>query len=51
MHTRYVVEAADGLVLTVVEQNRETSSVDVHRHRGRDVRLAWDPTHNHGLGD
>jgi hypothetical protein len=37
-------------VLTVVEQNRETTSVDVHRHRGRAVRLAWNPAHNHVLG-
>jgi putative spermidine/putrescine transport system ATP-binding protein len=50
MHTRYVVEVAEGALLTVVEQNRETTSVDVHRHRGRSVRLAWDPAHNHVLG-
>jgi ABC-type Fe3+/spermidine/putrescine transport system ATPase subunit len=50
MHTRYVVEVGEGTVLTVVEQNRETTSVDVHGHRGRGVRLAWNPAHNHVLG-
>jgi putative spermidine/putrescine transport system ATP-binding protein len=40
----------DGTVLTVVEQNRETTAADVHRHRGRAVRLAWNPAHNHVLG-
>jgi putative spermidine/putrescine transport system ATP-binding protein len=49
MHTRYVVEVGEGALLTVVEQNRETTSVDVHGHRGRGVRLAWDPAHNHVL--
>ena len=50
MHTRYVIEVGDGTVLTVVEQNRETTAADVHRHRGRAVRLAWNPAHNHVLG-
>ena len=50
MHTRYVIEVGEGTVLTVVEQNRETTAADVHRHRGRAVRLAWNPAHNHVLG-
>ena len=50
MNTRYVVEAAEGLLVTVVEQNRETTSVDAQENRGRRVRLAWDPGHNHVLG-
>jgi len=50
MHTRYVIEVGDGTVLTVVEQNRETTAADVHRHRGRAVRLAWNPANNHVLG-
>jgi putative spermidine/putrescine transport system ATP-binding protein len=49
MNTRYVVEAAEGLRVTVVEQNRETTSVDAQENRGRRVRLAWDPGHNHVL--
>ena len=41
VHTRYLVEAGDGSVVTVVEQNRETTSGDVHAARGRAVRLVW----------
>ena len=49
MHTRYVVEVAGGACLTVVEQNREAGSQDVHASRGRGVRLAWSPAHNQPL--
>jgi putative spermidine/putrescine transport system ATP-binding protein len=46
MHTRYLVELEAGGDLTVVEQNLETSSLDVARSRGRAVRLVWQPEHN-----
>jgi putative spermidine/putrescine transport system ATP-binding protein len=49
MHTRYLVELEVGGDLTVVEQNLETSSLDVARSRGRAVRLVWQPEHNHVL--
>ena len=40
-HTRYLVEVAGGSDLTVMEQNLETSSTDVHTAKGRNVRLVW----------
>jgi putative spermidine/putrescine transport system ATP-binding protein len=40
IHTRYLVETGDALV-TVVEQNRDATSGDVHASRGRAVRLVW----------
>ena len=50
MHTRYVVELDGGGDLTVVEQNREATSMEVLAARGRKVRLVWHPTHNRRLG-
>ena len=44
--TRYLIELDSGEDLTVVEQNRDTTSMDVLSARGRRVRLVWDPTHN-----
>ena len=46
IHTRYLVELDSGEDLTVVEQNRDTTSMDVMSARGRRVRLVWDPAHN-----
>ncbi|OFX12536.1 MAG: polyamine ABC transporter ATP-binding protein [Armatimonadetes bacterium RBG_19FT_COMBO_69_19] len=45
-HTRYRVELAAGGELTVIQQNVETSSVDVQAARGRPVRLVWHRAHN-----
>jgi putative spermidine/putrescine transport system ATP-binding protein len=50
MHTRYLVELEAGGDLTVVEQNLETSSLDVAQSRGRAVRLVWQPEHNQVVG-
>jgi putative spermidine/putrescine transport system ATP-binding protein len=50
VHTRYLVELDSGEDLTVVEQNRETTSMDVLVARGRPVRLEWDPSHNRRVG-
>jgi len=50
VHTRYVVELDGGGDLTVVEQNREATSMEVLAARGRKVRLVWHPTHNRRLG-
>jgi len=46
IHTRYLIELDSGEDLTVVEQNRDTTSMDVMSARGRRVRLVWDPAHN-----
>lgn len=46
MVTRYLVDVEGGLELTVIEQNRDTTSMDVLAARGRKVRLAWDRRHH-----
>ncbi len=46
MHTRYLVELAGGGDLTVVQQNLDTTSMDVHAARGRRVQLVWQREHN-----
>jgi putative spermidine/putrescine transport system ATP-binding protein len=50
VYTRYLVELDSGEDLTVVEQNRETTSMDVLVARGRPVRLEWHPSHNRRVG-
>jgi putative spermidine/putrescine transport system ATP-binding protein len=47
MVTRYVVDLEDGGVLSVVQQNLETTSADVVEARGRPVRLEWRPEHTY----
>jgi len=39
--TRFVVALDDGGELSVLQQNLETSSSDVHQMEGKRVRLAW----------
>jgi putative spermidine/putrescine transport system ATP-binding protein len=46
LFTRYLVEVHDGFDLIVIEQNLETSSVDVVGARGRKVMLIWQKVHN-----
>jgi putative spermidine/putrescine transport system ATP-binding protein len=46
LFTRYLVEVHDGLDLIVIEQNLETTSVDVAGTRGRKVTLIWQKVHN-----
>jgi putative spermidine/putrescine transport system ATP-binding protein len=41
MHTRYLIELATGSDLTVVQQNLETTSMDVLAAKGRQVKLVW----------
>jgi putative spermidine/putrescine transport system ATP-binding protein len=41
--TRFVVALDDGGELSVIQQNLETSSSDVHEMEGKRVRLAWRP--------
>ncbi len=43
--TRYVVDLDAGARLVAVEQNVQTSSMDVLQRRGARVRLHWDPRH------
>jgi putative spermidine/putrescine transport system ATP-binding protein len=51
MYTRYVVELEQGGDLTVVQQNLETTSMDVMAARGQPVRLMWDRAHIRLIGD
>jgi putative spermidine/putrescine transport system ATP-binding protein len=49
MYTRYLVELDERTDLTVVQQNLQTTSMDVRAARGRRVRLVWDRAHNRRL--
>jgi len=51
MHTRYLVELDGGGELTVVQQNLDTTSMDVLAERGRQVRLVWQRSHNRVVAD
>jgi putative spermidine/putrescine transport system ATP-binding protein len=50
INTRYLIELEAGGDLTVVEQNLDTTSLDVARARGRAVRLVWQPEFNQVIG-
>ncbi|TAK10744.1 MAG: ABC transporter ATP-binding protein [Anaerolineae bacterium] len=50
MYTRFEVALEGGGKLTVAQQNLETSSMDVHTARGREVRLVWEKSHSRKLG-
>ena len=45
LYTRYLVELEGGGDLVVVEQNLNTTSMDVMKVRGQPVRLAWKKEH------
>jgi len=49
MNTRYEVALDSGGMLTVIEQNLRTTSMDVLAAKGRRVRLAWERGHIHRL--
>jgi putative spermidine/putrescine transport system ATP-binding protein len=49
MYTRYLVQLDAETDLTVVQQNLQTTSMDVRSARGRQVRLVWDRAHNRTL--
>ncbi|HET7011923.1 MAG TPA: ABC transporter ATP-binding protein [Anaerolineales bacterium] len=49
VHTRYLVELDGGVDLTVVQQNLESTSMDVLAARGQPVRLVWRKAHNQRL--
>jgi putative spermidine/putrescine transport system ATP-binding protein len=49
MITRYLVAIDGGHELTVIEQNRDTTSMEVLAARGQRVLLAWDSQHHRRL--
>jgi putative spermidine/putrescine transport system ATP-binding protein len=51
MYTRYLVSLDLGGELTVVQQNLETTSMDVLAAQGQRVRLVWDRAHVHYVGE
>jgi putative spermidine/putrescine transport system ATP-binding protein len=50
INTRYMVELDGGGELVVVEQNLDTTSMDVVAARGRKVRLMWNKSHIRLIG-
>ena len=51
MYTRYVVALDYGSELTVMQQNLETTSMDVLATRGQRVRLSWEQSYSRVLAD
>jgi hypothetical protein len=49
LYTRYIVELDQGVDLTVVEQNLNTTSMEALSARGRRVRLFWRREHNRAI--
>jgi putative spermidine/putrescine transport system ATP-binding protein len=49
-NTRFLVEIAGGSLLTVIEQNIASTSMEVLAQRGRAVQLVWVRGFNHMLG-
>jgi putative spermidine/putrescine transport system ATP-binding protein len=50
LYTRYLVELGGGGDLVVVQQNLRSTSMDVMRARGQDVRLTWKKEHVRYVG-
>ena len=50
LYTRYLVELEGGGDLVVVEQNLKSTSMDVMKTRGQDVRLVWNKEHVRYVG-
>jgi putative spermidine/putrescine transport system ATP-binding protein len=50
LYTRYLVELSGGGDLVVVEQNLKTTSMDVMKARGQQVRLFWNKDHVRYVG-
>lgn len=50
LYTRYLVELKGGGDLVVVEQNLKTTSMDVMKARGQEVRLLWKKEHVRYVG-
>jgi putative spermidine/putrescine transport system ATP-binding protein len=48
--TRYTVAVADGITITVTEQNVEVTAADAATAVDRPVRLLWQPRHNQPIG-
>jgi len=50
LYTRYLVELAGGGDLVVIEQNLKTTSMDVLKIKGKQVRLHWKKEHIREVG-
>ena len=50
LFTRYLVNLEDGGDLVVIEQNLKSTSMDVLKKRGEQVRLSWDKEHISRVG-
>lgn len=50
MYTRFMVELDHGGELMVIQQNLETTSMDVFSARGQRVWLVWEKAHVHEIG-
>jgi putative spermidine/putrescine transport system ATP-binding protein len=50
LYTRYLVELDGGGDLVVVEQNLKTTSMDVMKTKGQNIRLFWKKEHVSYLG-
>ncbi|GAA3237657.1 ABC transporter ATP-binding protein [Actinocorallia longicatena] len=46
-HTRFVIDLADGGRVVALQQNLQTSSMDVMKLRDAEVRLSWQPEHEY----
>ena len=51
MYTRYLVALDLGGELTVVQQNLETTSMDVLAAHNQRVRLMWERAHVHAIDE
>ena len=49
--TRFVVDLDVGGTLVALQQNLQTSSMDVQQLRGARVRLVWRPEHEFRVAD
>jgi hypothetical protein len=51
LYTRYLVELDGGGDLVVVQQNLSSTSMEVMRARGQEVRLVWKKEHIRPVGN
>ncbi|MBL8118016.1 MAG: TOBE domain-containing protein, partial [Anaerolineae bacterium] len=51
INTRYLVEVDGGTDLTVIQQNLESTSMDVFSARGSRVKLVWEKSNNRLLSE
>lgn len=51
LFTRYLVNLEDGVDLVVIEQNINSTSMDVLKKRGKKIRLSWNKEHISRVGN